>query len=323
MSHRSSVAVIAMAASAAGAIAASPARADGFEAVKTAAPLTVAKGIEVEAALGFMQGEANEFVYRQDGSRLSQLVWAFDNDLVFKGGIAVRPWHWLAVGARFMTNVTDGSTMDDYDWFRPGEPNYAMCAATNGYCYSHHPDTQLDNFLSVDAYAAATFYENQWIGLKALAGYKRDSQSWEAFDGPSNYQQCTPGALSISYRQVWQAAYLGLQLNGEWDRWTLQGRVIGSWWASGKDQDTHHFTSTHYAEPFGESDMVGANAHIGYRLTDNWSLKAEYDLQQWQLAKGPSYQQNTKTGETEVSNWNAAGGESIAQTVLLGAVLEY
>ncbi|MFA5899810.1 MAG: omptin family outer membrane protease [Hyphomicrobium sp.] len=307
---------------AAGLAATSAALADGFEATKTAAPVTIFKGVEVEAALGFMQGEANEFVYRQDGSKLSQLVWAFDNDLVFKGGIAIRPWRWLALGGRFMTNITDGSTMDDYDWYRPSESSYADCAATGGFCHSHHPDTQL-SYLSVDAYLAATFYENQWFALAALAGYKRDSQSWVAYDGPSNYATMVPGRLSISYEQAWQAAYLGMQFNGGWERWTLQGRVIGSWWAGGKDQDTHHITTVHYTEHFGESNMIGANAHIGYRLTDNWMLKAEYDLQQWLLAKGPSYLVNTTTGRGEFSNWNAAGGESITQTVLLGAVLDY
>lgn len=299
------------------------ARADGYASDKTAAPLQIVKGIEVEAALGIMQGEANEFVYRPDGSKLSQLVWAFDNNLVFKGGIAVRPWSWLAVGARFTTNITDGSTMDDYDWYRPSEPSYEDCATSGGFCHSHHPDTTLESYLSVDAYIAGTFYRNQWIALTALAGYKRDSQSWQALDGPSNYAPFVPGRLSISYDQVWEAPYLGAQFNGELGRWTLQGRVIGSWWANGQDEDDHHLRTLLFTEQFGTSSMVGANAHVGYRLTDNWMLKAEYDLQQWQLAKGPSADINYTTGVRNYREGNAAGGESITQTIFLGAGLEY
>lgn len=293
--------------------------ADGFEPAKTAPPLTVVKGVEIEAGLGIMQGEANEYVYRRNSIKLSQLVWAFDNNLVFKGGIAVRPWNWLAVGARFITNVTDGSTMDDYDWIAQSEPN----GCPNGFCHSHHTDTDLQSYLSVDAYVAATFYRTHWITLTALAGYKRDSQSWQAKDGPSNYTDFTPGLLSISYEQNWEAPYLGVQFNGAWNRWTLQGRVIGSWWASGKDVDDHHQRTLLFTEKFGESNMVGANAHVGYRLTENLLLKAEYDLQQWQMAKGPSADIDYSTGERSYRGWNAAGGQSIAQTVLLGAVLEY
>lgn len=148
-----------------------PAGADGYAPEKTAT-LPIVKGIEIEAGLGIMQGEANEFVYREDGSKLSQLVWAFDNNLVFKGGIAVRPWSWLAVGARFTTNITDGSTMDDYDWYRPSEPSYEDCATSGGFCHSHHPNTTLESYLSVDAYIAGTFYRTvQWrVGAVDAAG---------------------------------------------------------------------------------------------------------------------------------------------------------
>jgi outer membrane protease len=78
-----------------------------------------------------------------------------------------------------------------------------------------------------------------------------------------------------------------------------------------------------FTEPFGESNMVGANAHVGYRLTQNLLLKGEYDLQQWDLAKGPSADVDYSTGQRSFRSWNAAGGESITQTVSFGAVLEY
>jgi len=301
-----------------GLAAGAPALADGFEPIKTAPPVTVAKGVEVEAAIGWMQGEANEFVYREDGSKLSQLVWAFDNDLVFKGGIAVRPLDWFVVGARFMTNISEGSALDDYDWIPESDPD----GCPGGLCQSRSSNTKLQSFLSVDAYVAARFYQSQWMALSALAGYKRDSASWEAFGGWANYTTLPPG-LGISYNQVWQAPYLGLQVNGAWQRWRLQGRIIGSWWAGGKDEDDHHLRTLLFTEHFGESNMIGANAHLGYRLTENLLLKAEYDLQQWQLAKGPSASVDYSTGERGFTDWNAAGGESITQTVLFGAALEY
>jgi outer membrane protease len=204
--------------------AAPPLRAQTLEA-NSPPPSVVQHGnVAIEASIGVMQGEANELVYRSDGSKVSQLVWAFDNELVFKGGLAARPWRWLAVGGRFVTNITDGSTMDDYDWIPETDPN----GCPDGFCHSHHPDTTLQSYLSIDAYLAATFYENHWMALTALAGYKRDSQSWRALDGPSNYTSFVPGRLAISYDQVWDAPYLGVQFNGEWNRWTLQGRVIGS-----------------------------------------------------------------------------------------------
>jgi outer membrane protease len=116
---------------------------------------------------------------------------------------------------------------------------------------------------------------------------------------------------------------VGAQLNAEWYKWTLQGRLIGSWWAGGNDVDDHHLRTLLFTDGFGESNMLGANAHVGYRLTPNLMLKGEYDLQQWQLAKGPSTETNYTTGAVTHRPFNAAGGQSITQTISLGAVLEY
>ncbi len=301
--------------------AAGPAHGDGLVAATAPPPVRMQYGsVAIEASIGVMQGEANEYVYRPDHTTVSQLVWAFDNDVVFNGGIAVMPLDWLALGIRARTNISDPSTMDDYDWFRPPE-NDLGCP--NDYCHSHHDNTSLTSYLSVDAYLAATFYENSWIAFKALAGYKRDSQSWRAIGGYANYTTYAPGQLVISYDQVWRAPYLGLQFNGEWDRWTLQGRVIGSWWVDGQDQDNHHIRTLLFTDNFGASNMVGANAHIGYRLTQNLMLKGEYDLQQWDLAKGPSTNFDYTTGVTVFNGGNAAGGQSISQTFSLGAELDY
>ena len=103
----------------------------------------------------------------------------------------------------------------------------------------------------------------------------------------------------------------------------VQGRVIGSWWVYGQDEDIHYLRTTLFSENFGQSNMVGANGALGYRLTENLMLKADYDLQQWEMAKGPAKILNYETGQYTFSGWNAAGAQSISQTVSVGAVLSY
>lgn len=299
-----------------------PVRAQGAVPATRPEPVVRSYGpVSLEASIGIMQGEANEYVYRPDGSTVSQLVWAFDDNVVFNGGIAVRPLDWLTVGLRGRIKLSGGSTMDDYDWYRPSEPEYANCPA--GFCHSHHPDTSLVSYLSVDGYLAATFYSNSFIAFKALAGYKRDTQSWKAFDGPANYYNYVPGRLAISYKQVWEAPYLGLQFDSAWRRWTFDARVIGSWWVQGQDRDNHHMRTLLFTESFGQSDMIGANARLGYRLNEHWKLTGEYDLQQWGLAKGPTTILNYSTDTTTYIGGKPAGAQSISQTVSVGAVLEY
>jgi outer membrane protease len=296
------------------AIGAAPALAQGVPA--TAAPPAHMQyaNVEFEASLGIMQGEANEYVYPRAGHKISQLVWAFDNNPVLNLGAAVRPLDWLALGIRARFNIGDESKMDDYDW---------LPSCPNGFCHSWHRFTELEQYVSVDAYVAARFYETSWINLKALAGWKRDSARWTAFDGNSNYTPAEPNRPAIYYNQVWNAPYLGLQANAEWQRWTLQGRVIGSWWVYGQDEDFHYLRSTLFSENFGQSNMVGANDALGYRVTENLMLKADYDLQRWEMAKGPAKIRNYETGKYTFAGWNAAGAQSISQTVSVGAVLSY
>src|SRR5262245_56186825 len=78
--------------------------------------------VEFEASFGIMQGEANEYVYPRRGHKISQLVWAFDNNPVLNLGAAFRPLNWLALGIRSRFNIGDESKMDDYDWL-PSCPN--------------------------------------------------------------------------------------------------------------------------------------------------------------------------------------------------------
>ena len=217
------------------AIGAAPALAQGVPA--TAAPPASVQyaNVEFEASIGIMQGEANEYVYPRVGHKISQLVWAFDNNPVLNLGAAFRPLDWLALGIRARFNIGDESKMDDYDW---------LPSCPNNFCHSWHRFTELEQYVSVDAYVAAKFYETSWINLKALAGWKRDSARWYAFDGNSNYTPAEPNRPAIYYNQVWNAPYLGLQANAEWERWTLQGRVIGSWWVYGQDEDIHYLRTT-------------------------------------------------------------------------------
>ena len=88
--------------------AAGPAHGDGLVAATAPPPVRMQYGaVAIEASIGVMQGEANEYVYRPDHTTVSQLVWAFDNDVVFNGGIAVMPLDWLALGIRARTNISD------------------------------------------------------------------------------------------------------------------------------------------------------------------------------------------------------------------------
>jgi plasminogen activator len=273
-------------------------------------------GVTLETSIGVMDGEANEFVYNPDGSVLSQLIWTFDDVVVVNADLAIQPLSWLTFGVRGSINITDDSTMDDFDF--PG----AVCGIPGPFCHSHHEHTSLNKYAVIDAYVAGTVFSQSNANVKLLAGYKRQHQEWDAFDGVANYAVFPPG-IGISYEQTWQAPYIGVQADGEWHNWIIGARVIGSWWVDSEDQDIHHLRQLKFNEEFGESDMVGANAKIGYRLTSNVSILGSYDYQKWDVAKGPTIITDLTNGKQNFLPGNAAGAESENHTWSLGARVDF
>jgi plasminogen activator len=271
-------------------------------------------GVAFEASLGVMNGEANEYVYNPDGSTLSRLTWTFDSVVVLNAGLALSPLPWLTLGARGRINVAEYSTMDDYDYGIAGCPGLL--------CHSHHERTDLTHFTSFDAYAAATVLEQRYVSLKLLAGYKRDGQSWQAYGGTANYGVLPPG-LVISYEQHWRAPYVGVSVDSRWERWSMGARIVGSWWARGEGLDNHHLRGLLFADTFGRSRMIGANAHVGYLIAANVTLKADYDMQRWDVGKGSTVVTDYVRGPTYTIPGEAAGGDSESHTVSVGLNVSY
>jgi plasminogen activator len=272
-------------------------------------------GFSISTSIGVMNGEANEYVFDpSNGRTISQLIWKFDNNVVLNGGAAWRPAHWLTLGMMGRINLTDSSTMDDFDFNIPGCP---PVAGGGTLCHSHHDDTRLKKAHMVDLYAAGTFYRLHGWAFSGLAGYRWEEYKWQAFGGTANYTVLPPG-LGITYEQWWEAPYVGLEAKGEWDKWVVSGRVIGSWWVDSRDRDNHHLRTILFTEEFGRSDMVGVNVRFGYKILPNLLFTVDYDYEDWDLAKGPTTATNYSTGATAVFPGDSAGADNHSHTVSAG-----
>lgn len=172
-------------------------------------------GLSVDLSIGVMNGEANEVVYNPNGSVLSHLIWTFDNVVVLNGNLNYK-WNWLNFGVKGRVNITDDSTMDDFDF--PG----AICGISGPFCQSHHENTSVERALMLDLYAGAELLRVGQFGLQGVIGYKWEHNSWSARGGVSNYTLPFPNIPVISYEQWWEAPYFGLQASGEWDSVVVQ-----------------------------------------------------------------------------------------------------
>jgi outer membrane protease len=254
-------------------------------------PVLRASSFALDASLGLRKGKANEYVYDTEGVKRSQLIWKYDNNAMLNAGATWAPLTWLTLGAKGNINLSQSGVMDDWDW--NSQQPAAVRTPTSAcelieVCHSHHDDTKLKRDTSVDLSAAGTVFRNNGISISGIAGYKWSYSKWQAFNGTANYDPYVFDGLGITYEQWWEAPYIGLQAKAEFGKWSFGGKVIGSWWASAHDQDYHHFRDVLYTDDFRKSDMIGATAEAGYKLTDTLTMSVTYDYLRWCQARGPA-----------------------------------
>jgi plasminogen activator len=271
--------------------------------------------IVTEFSIGAMRGKAQEFVYNPDGSTLSRLDWTFDNVAMFNTATAYQILPWLKLGVKGSMNLSDSSTMDDFDF------NLPFCPPPDFNCHSNHPSTKLRQARTFEVYGAADFYRSGGLTFSALAGYKDTFYKWAAIGGTANYGALPPG-LGISYEQSWSTPYIGLAFSTTRDAWTLNGRVIGSAWARGDDKDNHHLRSLKFTDKFGSTNMLSADLGIAYRMNRYLSVTADYRFERWGTGKGPTTITDFIGGATVVIPGDAAGANAETHAISVGLKID-
>src|SRR5262245_32018475 len=123
---------------------------------------------------GYLSGQGREYVsnipFRND--RLSQLNWRIDNAFVVGGRLAFSPFEGVTLRLRGWVNVTDNSTIDDYDWL-------AGYAGFNSWTdWSHHPNTNLAKAWQGDVSGAYRWWQDDDLALTAIGGYRYLTMKW-------------------------------------------------------------------------------------------------------------------------------------------------
>ena len=272
-------------------------------------------GVVTEFSVGAMGGKAQELVYNPGGSKLSQLDWTFDNVAMFNAATTYQLLPWLKVGLKGSMNLSDGSTMDNYDF------NVIGCPPPDLNCHSNHPGTKLRQARTWDVYGSADFLKRGGLKLSALAGYRETFYKWSAIGGTANYAVLPPG-VGITYEQSWSTPYLGLAFASVHDAWTISGRVIGSTWAQGDDKDDHHLRALRFTDSFGSTNMISADVGVAYRMNRYVSVTADYRFEKWGTGKGPTTIIDTTGGGAVVIPGDAAGANAATHAFSLGVKVD-
>ena len=264
-------------------------------------------GFEARIGVGYLTGEANEWVYNPQQNRPeSKLTWTLDPVLMVGGGITFRPVSWLTLNADVWTIVSDSSVMDDWDWiYESSEPSPEWTD------WSHHEETSVEDGLIIDLNASIPVYKTPNYTVQGIIGYLHDHWSWDATKG-GTYIYSTDASngkfrddigvfplngKGITYEQTFDTPYLGIGLGARFNPITINAKVIGSIFVSAEDYDHHSDKGVKYYGDYSGENMIGLTGEVVYDLTESLSLGAVVNYVHY----------STMTGDTVVNDYGDEG----------------
>ena len=302
-------------------------------AVTDLAPLVRSSTFEAGLFTGYLAGTAREYVYDEDGSKLSQLNWRIRNAGTVGLNLAYRPLDWLTIRGQAWTVVAANSKVTDYDWTMRG-------IGINDWTDRSISSTRMNQSYGADLGVAATFYRYGGLSLGALAGVRYQTMRFVAHDGSHIYSTDpnasgdTPpdpstfhndeGTLSgdvITYRQTWRSGYLGAAMRYDAGKFDVHGQFVVSPWTFGKDRDNHLLNGAISREHGKRSSMFGMEVGANYHLTPRWSLYSTLGYQKYAHTKGDTHRVSAEdgpsfdpTGSSGLANetWNLNLGAKLA-----------
>lgn len=265
------------------------------------------KAVAVDVGLGLASGLAREHVYDSSGAAMSRLDWRIEDVWVATVDVAWSPVKRFTFLAKGRIGLTDDAAMVNQDW---------IAACPGGYCRSDHSETRVTTLASVDVSGIYQFYGTPNLSLGATAGYRFDQTRWEASGGTANYATL-PAGVGITYQQQWEAPYAGLVAAMRIGKWSAEGRVVGSLWGTGHDEDTHHLRGLRFEQSYDAVRMAAASARLAYDLTSAMAIAVNYEVLEWRLAKSATVLTSLATGEQIVTAPDTAGAENRTQSLSL------
>lgn len=277
--------------------------------------------LEIETSM--LNGEANELVYNNDGSKLSELIWGLDDvKLVGIGGKYTFSDN-LKFKANLYMNYQEGSSsIDDYDWL------YTGMEWTH---WSNSP-TKINDVLKYDFNFIFNFIPLEFGSVFFTVGYKEDTYNWDAYGGTYIYSDTDNGGfrdqigtfsntLLLSYKQNFKTPYIGLGVAWEEDFFSFNALLKYSNMVEAIDEDMHHARDLYFEDFFEEGEFIGLKINGSFGLGSNIYLGAFFEFEKYLLNKGWTRTTNTNTGAVSVSGDGSAGIENESSTI--GISLQY
>lgn len=251
--------------------------------------------------VGYTWLKADEVVYNNDGSRLSQLFWKTRAPVLTGSVRAEFAPQWKIVG-NAVFGFAGTSQMKDYDWFGPFFRSYDF----DDWTHRSISDASLDRYLNIDAAIGRDFELTDEAVVNLHAGLKYTNVKWTAYGGSyvysrNGFRQDTgdfgAGVRGISYEQRFPGLFVGAETTVKSGRLSFTGLLRGGVSVNASDTDHHWMRSLRFEETFSAVPFVSLGAKVDYAMTETIGLfvSAAYDA--YFRTKGDTTMHDIATGE--------------------------
>jgi outer membrane protease len=284
---------------------------------------------DLSAGVGLMTAMGKEYVYNEDGSKLSELNWNLQSATTLNFGANFKAGPRVSLYGNATLGLNGNNYMDDYDWLQadlglPPGPDYTD--------HSWHDDTQLDHYFSFDGGAKFKVMDTQNLDVSVLGGARYTDVKWTAYGGCYLYSNvslydssgCFPdGERGISYQMMLPAVYGGLGLDHSGERFKMNVDFLAGMSFNASDRDNHWMRDLLFLD-YGKSEpYVGIHGKMSYSMspTIDLFLKGEWD--RYFKMKGPTDEIDTITGDLTRYEGDAAGLSFYSINVSTGITVQF
>lgn len=280
-----------------------------------AAALPESDPVRISTSVGALRGESREYVFQEDGSRMSQLNWKIPNTPIGKLKMQwnINPFFTLDVQG-WKTLDSKSSSMDDYDWEDGNGP-------WSDWSYS---PTRFHGASEINAaFYAWLVTQPMWkVGL--AAGYQKTHFSWTAIGGhyiydDGRYEGNFPaGQAAIEYRQRFELPWIGVA--STWTHGAFEVNLLAKYSNRVKSDstDNHLLRDLNFEDRSRHANYYGLAIDAGYYVIPNVKLYSELTLSQFKRSKGHEYVYETSTGTRDYSPDGSVGQRNQSYTASVG-----
>jgi len=247
----------------------------------------------LDATAGLVEGTATEVAFYYPYGRkfkLSELTWDL-KDIVMAGvnGSVSYSRLRLNLGVSKALNAGNG-LMVDRDWnYSDVQSSSLKPTDRNWTDQSRHPDTSLDEGISLDLNLSVLALQAGSFSLRGLAGFRYDAWKWSARGGTYVYSTKYYGSRDltgafpageqvITYEQQYAIPYLGVGANWTRPAFQVESHLRFSKAVSARDSDEHLLRDVRFEGEFSGGTYLGLGLNATWAFAEHWAatLGVEY-----------------------------------------------